>query len=77
MSGKNRISANYVRKFLPSLRRESTPEGRKWTFNGETYFNSLNDVIDFVQKPQAFDGDIKIAENLNVAEQEVSDVASI
>ena len=73
----NRISANYLRKFFPSLRRESTPEGRKWTFNGETYFNSLNDVIDFIQKPSTFDGDVKIAENLSVAEKEVSDVAGL
>ena len=46
-----RISANYVRKFLPSLRRESTPEGRKWTVNGETYFDCLQDVIGFYNKP--------------------------
>ena len=71
-----RISANYVRKFLPSLRRESTPAGRKWTLNGETYFNSLQDVIDFVRRSQTT-VESRIGEVLNAgAEKEIADVSA-
>lgn len=73
MSGNKRISANYVRKFLPSLRRESTPDGRKWTFNGETYFDCLQDVIDFVRS-SLVTVESKIGEILNAGAEKGEDI---
>jgi hypothetical protein len=51
-----RISANYIRKYFPSLRRVSTPEGRRWTLDGQTFLVSLQDVITSIR------GEIKKAE---------------
>lgn len=46
MNQKKRISANYVRKFIPGLKRINTPAGRRWTINGNDQYKTLQEVID-------------------------------
>ena len=46
MKNGKRISASYVRKFLPGLRRVRTEQnGLRWTVNGKDRFHSLQEVI--------------------------------
>lgn len=52
MRQQKRISANLVRKFLPSLRRVTTKQnGRRWTVDGKKMFYTLQEVIDAYAKP--------------------------
>lgn len=45
MKKQNRLTASYVRKFLPGLRRVFTAQGRKWTVNGTAIFDSLQELV--------------------------------
>ena len=76
MHKSKRVSANYVRKFIPSLRRVTTVEGRRWAVNGKQFFVTLQDVIEWAQKPSVVK-DENLAEVLNEgAVKEVDDVAT-
>jgi len=76
MKSGNRISASYVRKFLPSLRRIRTKQnGLRWTVNGKDHFYSLQEVINaYGHRAQ------ELAELMNVlnigAEKGVDDVTA-
>jgi hypothetical protein len=41
----HRMSASAVRKYLPHLRRITTPEGRKWAAGDGKVFDTLEEVI--------------------------------
>ena len=87
MKHNKRPSVNYIRKFLPSLRRVSTLEGRKWTIDGKEHFGTLQEVIEFYGKrppelaelmkklPAETETESILADILNAgAEKEVSNV---
>ena len=76
MNKQKRISANFLRKFAPSLRRVSTPDGRKWTVNGKEFFDTLQDVIEHSLRIQK-NIETKLFEVLNAeAEKGDNDVSS-
>jgi len=72
MKKHKRPTASYIRRFLPSLQRVSTPEGRRWTVDGKRHFETLQDVINASGERKQ-----KLAEILNAgAEKDMDNVAT-
>ena len=72
MKKNKRPSANYIRKFLPGLRRIRTEQnGLRWTVNGKDRFYTLQEVINAYSRAQ------KLAEMLDAGvEKGANDAAA-
>ncbi len=65
-----RISANLVKKFLPTLRRINTAEGRRWTVDGKQTYVTLNEVIEAYTKEKKNEVTKQVEVGIDSAEEE-------